>query len=410
MMENTLQATVNGVNVPVSTIETDHPYKDINQWCADASMEWAAFDVTFPAGKDVLIRINFSLIESARDVIFSFQYTLETGAAWKGPIGTAYIVVRFPYLATPDTILDDTTSGYQILYNEIFWSYRDFEPTHANNMTFAFVSPEQWQSIKNERDRVHQDRTNVDAWLQLAQLYSSVAYIGKADVRDFGYRQKVFNTYAQAITANPDNANLYAAYADFLFYDCCFYHYADGIDEANANRILTLVDKALKLDPSNETALEIIDQMEGAVEGFTYERPVTFTPTITPTLTETPTPTITATPRLVEPTRTDTEPPTLPPTYTPLPSHTKLPEANRSPTKSVEIKAPTISLARPEATDTREPSPSLTAPPALAVTLTQTDVEGNTNQNTGIFLTSIAFAIILITVLYRLLRKRGTNM
>jgi hypothetical protein len=371
IMKQSFQANVDGVNVPISTIETAHPYKDLNEFCAKYSMPWAAFNVIFPAGKDVLIRIGYQMVESSSDVIHSFQYTLETGAAWKGPIGTAYIVVRFPYLATPETILGYTTPGYQILYNEIFWSYRDFEPTYDNNMTFAFVSPEQWQRIQDKRDQIRQDRSDVDAWLELADLYETVAYIGKAEVRDAGYRQKVYNTYEQAIAANPNSADLYAGYASFLSTDCCYYSFVDGINTEDLNRILPLVDKALKLDPSNEVALNVLSILESDSVGFTYDRPVTFTPSITPTPTETTTstrtpvpsvtrtPTVTPTPRTPRPTRTGTHAPTLPPTSTYTPPPTKLPTITISSAISTETQAPSF------ATPTRPAATEMPVPPVV---------------------------------------------
>jgi tetratricopeptide (TPR) repeat protein len=330
-------------------------------------------------------------------VIHSFQYTLATGAAWKGPIGSAYIIYRFPYLATNDSILSGSTPGYQLLYNEIFWSYRDFEPTSEDNITISFIAPYIWQTILETKEKIDNDRSDVAAWLKLADLYTGIAFVNKAVVRDAEYRQKIINTYEQAIAANNNSADLFAYYADFRAYDCCMNYW---YTKEEADRILHLVNMALKLDPSNEKALEILSQLESGVEDLRYERPVTFTPSITPTSTETQTPTITPTSTVTftpRPTRKILS-------KTPSPSITVTPTSASTPTSSATFtltSSPTRTM-----TETLEPSPSLTALPTVTRTPIPTAVIRTTGQNTGIVAASIALALFLLLVLYRILVRR----
>ena len=124
VMPETFTAAVNGVPVTISDVTTDHPHKD--EGCT--TMEWAAFNVTFPVNQDVLVRISYSLMNESVDAIENLEYVLETGSAWKGPITKGYVVLRFPY-PVEDNILKGSTPGYTKLYNEIYWSFDNLEPT-----------------------------------------------------------------------------------------------------------------------------------------------------------------------------------------------------------------------------------------------------------------------------------------
>jgi hypothetical protein len=77
ILGDTFKVSVDGVDIPVTEVSTEHPYKDRSYFCANIGMNWAAFDVTFAVGKDVLIRIEYSMQASGGDVIPGF-YVLES--------------------------------------------------------------------------------------------------------------------------------------------------------------------------------------------------------------------------------------------------------------------------------------------------------------------------------------------
>ncbi len=100
---------------------------------------WASFPITFPAGKDVTVRVTYTLYPSGRGIFGDFEYILQTGASWKDTIGRAVVKVILPYPVTKENVtLSDKSiegypiapqpSGYVIEDNIIRWEFSDLEP------------------------------------------------------------------------------------------------------------------------------------------------------------------------------------------------------------------------------------------------------------------------------------------
>jgi tetratricopeptide (TPR) repeat protein len=304
---NTFTASIDGAPEKISTVRTDNPYKG-KGYCDDM-MDWYAFDASFPVDKDVLIRVSYIMSNDEGDAIENIEYTLETGAAWKGPIGEAYIIYRSPYLLTDENILNKTTPGYQALHNEIYWHYKNLDPTHQNNIVVSVLSPDTWKEILAYRDRIKNNSKDADAWRSLAQSYINIAIYHGSSLRNSFFDQKAEDTYQQAIAANPNNADLYADYAYNYFAENCLMPTAGCEQE-----LLPYLNKALQLDPYNKQANEILNDVLGDDPSITYTPPPPFTPT------DTFTPTITLTPTF-SPTPTDTITPTPPGDQYPLPEN-----------------------------------------------------------------------------------------
>ena len=131
---DSFEAQVNGKILETSTITTNFPL-DIDGYCGES--EWADFYVFFPADKDVEIRVSYLMgMIGMYEGVSSVAYTLETGAAWKGPIGDVKVIFRFPY-TMDDFILPGTSSDYIVMQNEISWHYTNIEPTHQDNISTA---------------------------------------------------------------------------------------------------------------------------------------------------------------------------------------------------------------------------------------------------------------------------------
>ncbi len=265
IQEESFSVTVEGAPVPVRKVITDHPYKDlvaIANMCE--KMTWAGFDVTFPVDEDVVIKVQYVMetIMSA-DSIQNIHYILETGAGWAGSIQQAYVIVKFPYTATTENVLPESTPGYQFLYNEVFWSFQNLEPTSENNIQVSIVSPEIWQKIVSIRRELKESPKLPENWLELADIYFGIATWHWDNVRSDAYLQKIPSVYETGIAANPDNAQLYAKYAEFKLYE--WSPRAMGqISESQARPILYLLNKALSLDPKNGTALDVLSQLRHA--------------------------------------------------------------------------------------------------------------------------------------------------
>jgi tetratricopeptide (TPR) repeat protein len=327
--EDSFRVSVDGKIEPTELVITPNP--DLNKLppgCADDPIRWAGFDVTFPVDQDVILHVAYTMTSDTYGRIERVQYILETGAGWKGPIGRADIIFRLPYLVNYDNILkpdghhSGTTPGYQSQYNQISWSYSNLEPTIEDNIVVAFLSPFVWQEVQGLRAAIQADPQDVIDWFALIDLYSGIAGAkGFKTPDNFQYYDKLDPTYQQAMAANPDNAELFAQYAWFLFGQ-----QGPFPEYIHPGPILPYLNRALALDPDNEIANLVLEELKSAHPELEYTPPPTVPPTITltpaasPLPTSTPTLTLTSTPR---PTRTWTA--TYRPSKTPRPSATSSP-------------------------------------------------------------------------------------
>lgn len=319
---------VDGENVPFTEIETKHPYDEI---CKSPGwdMTWAAFDVTFPVDKDVLVRVEYQMQSYSQDKIHNMQYILETGSGWKGPIGTAYIIVKFPNIVSQEFIIEETTNGYQTLHNEIFWSFKNIEPTRNDNILVSFVAPDIWLKINTLKGNISNDPNDIDSWIELAKTYNNIGSWKPNQNRSQFHVDKAYDTYYEGVKKNPNKAEMLSAYASFLFDKCCM---IESPSEKNINTIQPLIEKALSLDPSNETAHILKVNLENSVDGLTINVPNTHTPT-----------------------------PTLTPVNTKVPTYTKTHQATitatQPETQTVLITSTSTSTSTPEPTVTFSPEP-----------------------------------------------------
>jgi hypothetical protein len=278
---SSFEVMINGKGVPVQNIVTEHPHAGCEQ------MTWAGFDVTFPVDEDVTIRVQYMMESMDMDLLQNIEYILETGAGWAGPIQRGYVIVKFPYEATPENVLSASTPGYQFLHNEIFWSFENLEPTSEDNIQISIVSPATWQEILSLRRDLEENPALPEKWLKLAQSYEYLSTWHGAFVRNDHYYQKVPAIYEQGIAANPNSALLYSHYAQFVHNDCCFV-WGEEISSLDQVRVLNLVNKALALDPNDPIALQVLDFVRSQSPGLTFTPPAVIPPTATPLFTATP--------------------------------------------------------------------------------------------------------------------------
>jgi hypothetical protein len=323
------KATIDGSPAMITeVIVRDNKYSDCNFY-------WAGFDVTFPVDRDVMVRVSYFMDNSgqwsdspALDSVESFEYILETGAGWKGPISKGYVVVRFPY-KVEDNILEGTSSGYKTEDNEITWTFENLEPTAEDNIAVGFVEPGLWRNIKIYRQKIANDPADVQSWISLARMYHWVGYINGSRPRNSDYVDKTNQAYERALKLNPNSSELCVAVAQYV---------ASQSVRDIPPRVIQLLEKALQLNPSNTEALAMIRGWN-----ININLPPTFTPT--------PTLKISSTPRA-----------TLTPLATFTPRSTTPPGAIRS-TTALPSPAPTQVLTREP---TRPAAPTLEALPASA--------------------------------------------
>ena len=288
ILQESFQVIVDGNIVPLSIVKL--PFGD----CQD--FEWIAFDANFPVGKQVLIKVSYEMQTFLIDVAQEINYILETGSGWKGTIRRGYVILKFPYTVTSENILSGTTRGYQTLYNEIYWPLQDLEPTSADNVHIYVVSPNTWLDIQRLRTLLERSPENPEAWLELTNNYIDLGLTPKGDrIKDEYYLGLIEPAFQQAISYNPNNAELYAQYAEFIFEREIF----TKPQTHDVSRILPLVNKALALEPDNKTANRVANALIGYDPQLTFTPPATIPPTSTLAITSTPslTPTTTITPK-----------------------------------------------------------------------------------------------------------------
>ncbi len=165
ILQDSFEVNIDGV--ATSTFRLDAPYGECENY------PWLAFNTTFPVNTDVLIKVSYIMETQRVDYAQNIDYILDTGAGWKGKIGRGYIIFKLPYTVTSDNVLSGTTEGYQSLYNEIFWSFQDLEPTPDNNINISIVSPNIWLEILKLREQIKKKPESPDAWIKFDKYLSS---------------------------------------------------------------------------------------------------------------------------------------------------------------------------------------------------------------------------------------------
>lgn len=326
-----LQIQVDGKIVRTRRISGEDPY-----YYGSNQVPWAEFDVTFPPGQDVNVRVKCTVEGAGEYPYISFNYILSTGAGWKDTIGSADLIVRLPYEAnTQNVILDthtgwsETTPGGVFSGNEIRWHYDNLEPTREDNFEVSLVMPSAWKKVLTERETVSKSPNDGEAWGRLGKVYKEVTFLRKGFRQDAGGRELYdlsVQAYEKAVTLLPDDALWHAGFADLLAFHALYATY-EGLDTtAEFIRAMKEIHEALALRPNDPKVLEIAEQFywffpAGAVERIdnTYDflwltatpTPlviVTDTPTLPPSEPVSSTATLVPTPQPAAPTPTESQP------------------------------------------------------------------------------------------------------
>ena len=334
-----IQIFVDGKQVSTHPIEAD-----FNGGVAHRQASWAAFDVTFPPGEDVIVKVTytsngFGYLESGD---CGLRYVLETGVGWNDTIGSADIIVKLPYAVSDENVrLGDeyfTTNAAKLNSNEISWHFEDFEPTSASNIIVTVVNTLKWQNVLKWRTQTEKTPNDGEAWGQLGKAIKEAIADSKGYTHDDPGAQKLYSeaqqAYEKAVTILPKDALWHYGFADLLWRHYFIKNYGQANDEmlhiANELRI------SLTLDPTNERARDLADWISGnypwaiakTESGFDYPM-LTATPTIDPLSVITIEPEATSTP-----TNTVGASPQTQPTMTALPLTATDEPANPAPQKT----------------------------------------------------------------------------
>jgi hypothetical protein len=244
-----------------------------------ADMPWAVFDVLFPPDASVIIEVAYMTQGYGYYPYEAFKYILETGAGWKGTIGSADIVVKFPYEATKYNIwLPDETTGYSqttpgatLSGNQLMWHFDDLEPGESSNIEITLVTPSLWTKVLTESGNVAKKPTDGEAWGRLGKAYKEIAVMAKGYPRNDPVGDEIFQlsrqSYENCLELLPDDALWQFGYADLLWSHYYFNIYFTGAPDVDGilPRLLTALKTSYELDPNNERTLDLLITIESAI-------------------------------------------------------------------------------------------------------------------------------------------------
>jgi hypothetical protein len=293
-------------------------------WDEGDEVNWAAFEVVFPPGEEVLIEVRYNTLATGYPPLATFSYFLETGSGWYGPIGSADLIVRLPYEASiENTVLLDyeTTPGAALTDNEIRWHFDDLEPEAGFNLEVTLVEVDKWNEILRTRQTAAAAPQNGDAWGELARACKLAIITNKGYLLEGDGAAQLFEesrtAYEKATTLKPEAALWHAGYGELLWTQIIWTYQ----DHPNTlDKTIHELYTALELDPDNQQALYTLYEIYYATNGVLEEVEeshfdfLVLTATLTPRNTSTPQPSETPIPS-VTPSKSEV-PPTTAPTRT----------------------------------------------------------------------------------------------
>ena len=243
----------------------------------DRYINWAAFDVTFPAQQDVTLEVTYQTRPTGYLPAARFGYILETGAGWRDTIGSADIIVRLPYTATEENVLlgpnrtnegakYQTTPGGQFVDNEIRWHWDDLEPTDADNLSVNILVPQTWQQIVTARAAVDAQPDDANAWQTLAQAYEAAVTNDFPTESNDPYAALSERALARAAALSPDSPQRLTDLAQLQWDHLTVQAFLPATDPTLPS-IINELHQALTLDPGYEPAQNLLAEVKSLVEG-----------------------------------------------------------------------------------------------------------------------------------------------
>jgi hypothetical protein len=325
-------ASVDGTPVPTGCVEME------DKWNLNPMGEtwWATWPATFPPGHDVAMQVTYNVRPFSRRPIGRFDYVLQTGGGWHGPIGEGTIVIRFPHTPNEtnaqlergeEAVCFPCSDPFTLSGTEVTWRFSELEPTAGDNLYLHMLPPQIWREIVAARTGVEERPDSAEAHLRLARALRAGLRFKKILMEMWNTADLlpgVHESYRRALELDPTNVDICVEYLEFLR------QLTDWSPPFHED-IPELLQRALELAPDDERLLEF----QRTVATPRPTRTITPSPTDTPT--RTPQPTQTATP---QPSPTDV--PTAVPTVFPLPSpFPRTPSPTPSPTVPPPTRFPT---------------------------------------------------------------------
>jgi hypothetical protein len=272
-------------------------------------LNWAVFDVNFPAGQDVSIRVSY-VTDVETYTAPTIQYILGTGAGWYKSIGSATITLRFPYAVSMANILwfqrsERDPKNVVLIGKEIRWHWKNYEPAADEIISVSVVHPKDWQSILDLEAKTGSNPNDIDAVIELSRKYqragSNKVYISSPLLADLAEM-----AVEQALALRPSDIRLHLELVEIYYQRRQFPDFTP--DDPYTPKIQDEIGVILALEPTNQRALELKTMLEQDLAKSQVTTPspapttmvVTNTPAQKPSQTPLPTSTVTATTELAK--------------------------------------------------------------------------------------------------------------
>ncbi len=223
------QVAADGAPIDYSVSELPNP-----KGADKPDLPWASFPVTFPAGTDTIIQVDylFPLQPSVKGRELALYYIFQTGAGWDGPIGKADLVLNLPYPASEGTLAQFDPTNFSLPYsmsgpknllsldatldgNQARWTWSEFEPGPEDDFAIWLADPVLLQQLESARSAVQANPQDGAAWLELARAYRSLGTgaWGLPTVFAGSYLTPGVEAYQQAAELLPDHPEPHAGIA-----------------------------------------------------------------------------------------------------------------------------------------------------------------------------------------------------
>jgi hypothetical protein len=269
-----LQAKVNGVRTATQRIMLPNPSDFYEN-----ALPWSTFEVTFPPGETVQVEVSYTAEAWGEVPYLVFGYVLETGAGWQGTIGSAELVVRLPYEVNEQNVIIGesvgfgmTTSGADIVGNELRWQRSDFEPDPQDNLSILLLSPAAWEKILAEREATSQNPQDGEAWGRLGKACKEASVLRRGfryDAGGLALYQESLAAYEKAVTLLPEDALWHFGFAELLWNHYAFHTYTPyEHEQSELVRAVGELKASLDLDPDEPRALELAQEIAWLNDGI----------------------------------------------------------------------------------------------------------------------------------------------
>lgn len=106
----------------------------------DEEMIAVVFPVTFPAGSETAIRVEYDVraVHEPKTPSLSLKYMMQTGSHWAGTIGNGKVVFEFWVPVDSRNAIGSANAFFQHREGRLEWDFTELEPTPDHDITVTF--------------------------------------------------------------------------------------------------------------------------------------------------------------------------------------------------------------------------------------------------------------------------------